>query len=88
MKINEMVRYLFFVSVRYFKRSVLFFINELFVFINELKINVSLRSLTESSINFQKLPFVNGTLPSARSPPKICESPIKKIGVSDGFLTR
>ena len=44
-----------------------FFINKLFVsFVNELKINVSLWSLIESSINFQKLTFVNGTLPSPR----------------------
>ena len=43
-----------------------FFINELFVsFVKELKINYSLRSITESSVNFQKLPLVNGTLPSS-----------------------
>ena len=64
---NEIVRYLFFVSVRYFKRSALFFSIELFaLFVNDLKINVSLRSLTEGSVNSQKLPFFNGTLPSPR----------------------
>ena len=67
MKMNEIVRCLFLVPVRYFKRSVLFFIKERLVsFVNELKINVSFRSLTESSVNFQKLPFVNGTLPSPK----------------------
>ena len=63
MKINEIAHYLFLVYVCYFKRS--FFINELFVsFVNELKINGTFRLLTESSVNFQKLPFVNATLPS------------------------
>ena len=59
-----MVCYLFLVSFRFFKRSV-FFINEQFVsFFNALQINVSFYSLTERSVNFQKLPFVNGTLHS------------------------
>ena len=49
---NEVVRYLILVSVRYFKRSALF-INERFVsFVKELKINVSFHSLTESTVNF------------------------------------
>ena len=39
--------------------------NERFVsFVNELNINVSFRSLTETSVDFLKLPFVNGTLSS------------------------
>ena len=34
------------------------------MFVNKLKTNGSFLLWTESSVNFQKLPFVNGTLPS------------------------
>ena len=63
MKIIEVVRYLFLVSVRYIKHSVHFF-KQFVLFINELTINGSFRSLTESSVNLQKLSLVNGILPS------------------------
>ena len=61
--INKIVRYLIVVSVRNFKRSVLFF-NERFVSFEENKL--FFRLLTESFVTFQKLPFVNGTLPRQR----------------------
>ena len=64
MKTNEIVRYLFLVSIRYFKRSVFCFNKQFVFFVNKLKINGYFCSLTESSVIFQKLPFVNGTLPS------------------------
>ena len=64
MEINEIVRYLFSVSVRYFKRSDLLFHERFGSFVNELKINDSFRLITESSFDFQKLSFVNETLPS------------------------
>ena len=64
MKGNEIVCYLFLVSVRYVKVHSFVF-NERFVsFVIELKMKGSFRSLTESSVNFLKLSFVNGTLPS------------------------
>ena len=46
--------------------TVNFFFKLLTRFVNVLKINGFLRSLTDTSVNFRKPPFVNGTLPSPK----------------------
>ena len=43
-----------------------FFQKRLICSVNVLKINGLCRSLTDTSVNFRKPPFVNGTLPSPR----------------------
>ena len=75
MKIYEIVRYLFQYQFCFF--------NEWFVsFVNELRIKCSFSSLTESSDDFQKLPFVNGTLTSSSFEWFILHSPDRKFSVT------